>query len=384
MRTFFIISIIASLWITVNFVYAAGLEQDKIFKQWDNPKEYTANLDKTGHMFWCGSNAIAISKIKAKGMRTLAVYNSELTDLKEDNIRYNYTKIRDQSCSVDGQRLYFTKYNGKDKVIEFYYYDRKDKNIQKVFSYDAHVGISDTNKLISPQHNYILASHNPERLHIPGIGNVKTIPLESIVDYKNKFERAYAFNITIDWDPLERAIYVFDKETQLLSVIDPKTLQKEKIRINKINKYDVKEIKASNTYKKLFVIATSDKIPERNIQTNVYILDLNNKKKPMTLFVSDITSFDVSNAGISVYSKTYGVINVGHETAFAMDANKRYAVINLVSADGKIKRLKKLHFGKSLDDWGNVISLWNSLTISRDAKSIAFEDEKKIHMMQIK
>jgi hypothetical protein len=126
-------------------------------------------------------------------------------------------------------------------------------------------------------------------------------------------------------------------------------------------------------------------VPDRDVQKNVYLLDLADKAKPLTLFLSDISSFDVSPNGIAVYSKDYGISGYGEKVVIDRNA---YVSINLIDEHGKEKNIKKIYFYPRPSGVG-AGRLWEQPIITKDGITIAFivkasADKYKLNILTIK
>ncbi len=265
------------------------------------------------------------------------------------------------------------------------YYDIKSGKIQKYFSRSASIPI-----LISPQRSYFIAPPQFNQTSISEIRNVIIIPRNVVVDENLPTK---IMTDIIEWDPLERRIYSLNLKTKILSIIDTKTLQKEKVKIRGMGNYEILRIKAVKNPDKLFLVATNFNLPDKEKQTNVYLLDLADKIKSVKLFLSDINSFDISPMGIAVYSKVYGTTEIaGEGTIYDRNPAKRYVSINLVDERHKEKNIKRLHF----DPWPGVTGagvLKQKPIMTKDGLSLAFivksrdsanESRYKLNMLSIR
>lgn len=387
-RIFFLLFLILPI-ISPDFVYSDNSQNQISLNQWGNPKEYVADSDKFGNMVWCGKDEVLSLYHKALNISAFVFFKRDLTDFKnnnEDTININITDLRVHSCSSDGQYVYFMENNKEKDFKGFRYFDRHSKKIGTVFSYDKNVPKAIANELLSlsPKRNYIIGTAGFNKLTLPGTGEVTVIPFDTFLNKtsssssdSNRFS-----NIDIDWDPFERKVYLLDYDAQVLSIVDPKTLQREKIKV-KINKYEVTSIKATGNLNKLFLIANR----RYDIQGNIYLLDLANKKKPITLFLSDVGDIEVSAVGLYVYKKTFGAKQEPNYVYFERDADKRYAVINLIDDNHNEKTIKKTYFGTG----PNSLAVFSEPIISPDASTLAFisydtndRKKKKIHVLKSK
>jgi Tol biopolymer transport system component len=406
----FILLFLVFLAIYPNHVCAESSEQKVTLQQWNNPKEYSVDLDKWGTLFWCGNDELGLLTHKDRNSRTLGFFKNNLETLTtEDTIRIGENEtIYGFSCSPDGRYVYFIKTIEYEEYISKYeknkwvkkrqdlcYYDRNSKSMNTVLSYGAGSGVHDTNTIISPQGKYFIAPAGYSKLTLPGIDNAKVINIDVLLadlpdKWPDNIDKGTKFDLA--WDYLDRRIYLLDKDEQTIFLIDPQTLQREKVKV-KIDQYEVSEVKTTGNLNKLVLIANNSFDLKSNIylfdlKNNIYLLDLANKKKPIKLFLSDADYFGISTVGIYVYDKMYGVDRSSpHEVGISLDASKRYLVINLVDDNRNEKNIKKKYWGEDFND--RRASLGHPL-ISRDGSRITFisvdkiNNEKKVKLHLLK
>src|SRR4030042_209757 len=129
----FISILIAVLVIYPNYIYAENAEQKISLQQWNNPKEYSADLNKSGHLFWCGENVIGLVKHLSRDKASMTFYKSDLSDVQEDILNINAPDYDGFSCSDDTQYIYYTHLLDGKENREFGYYDNKKKQISRGF-----------------------------------------------------------------------------------------------------------------------------------------------------------------------------------------------------------------------------------------------------------
>lgn len=354
-------------------VFAAQSAQAVATKDWDKTKEYTAQIDKEGLLFWCGNKEVAVLKHKSRDVSTIIFYKSDLTDTREETVNFATYISRQPICSDDGRYVFFAKQIRQDDPKDLVYYDRKSKKLDKIFSYKKTLGIINESRLISPKRKYFVTPSSFTQITLPGIGSLKGISLDAILDKGNGSHFVPA------WELSDNKLYLLNIGSQTLSIIDPNTLQKENISVE-IENYSVLGIEATSDPNKLFLVATH----ELDQSESIYLLDLKNEKKPITLFVKNIESLDVSSTGIGVYAKINVIQHSVDEKIHPYNNTKKYVSVDIINSSHTKKIIKKINSGK--ENSRSVVI--DALKISPNGNSVAFisrydsGENMKIHVIQ--
>ncbi len=377
--------------VSSNIIYAENSIENVSLKQWDNPKEYTADVDKSGRIFWCGKDTLALVKRLERNKTALVFYKNDLTEAKEDIVDISMSDYQGLSCSGNAQYIYYTHQADDGTNRYFGYYDRKSKKFHKAFSFNKDLPTYKTNNLISPSHNYIAGPKGIEKIFLPGIGYIKVISTDILLEGQSTEKKLSYYDLGVirvpydlAWDYSEQQIYLLNRVAQTISIVDMKTLQGKNTLIRKIDKYDFTEVMVTSNSGQLFISAYTLHDPQQFSKKNVYFFDLTNKKEQATLFLENIDYFN-SSKNIFVFSKTYGAREIADGIIYDDDASKRYVSISLIDENLRKKELKKINFSTTLNS-SHILLPHGQPIINKNGTAVAFVNarEKKIHVIQSK